>query len=93
MRGEITMSEFCDPVDQNGNKIEVGDTVLYEEAPVSLLRNLPAEDQEAIKFQAGKPMEILAFDQYGYVELEFFASDGAIHTIWIQPEFLYKIEP
>jgi hypothetical protein len=87
------MMDTPEPFDTNGNRIIKGDWVLFEEAPEVLLSDLPSKDQTAIKLQAKVPMQIVDFDQYGYVELEFIGNnDGRFHTIWIEPKYLFKIE-
>lgn len=78
--------------DANGVLILEGDWVMFTEAPASLLNGLPAEDQKAIKLQAGKSMQVIGFDEYGYVEMEFTEIDGTYHAIWIEPKKLFKIK-
>jgi hypothetical protein len=78
--------------DANGEQLLVGDTVVLLAAPATLLANLPEQDQAAIKEQVGKSLGVAGFDKYGYVELtEFTDSDGTIHTIWVEPEYLRKV--
>lgn len=78
-------------LDAKGNTITVGDRVLFMRAPETLLSGLPLEDQEAIKTQEGKTMEIVGFDSYGHAEMEFTAENGTIHTIWVEPAKLFKV--
>lgn len=80
------------PVDSHGALIKEGDWVMFTDAPVSLLRGLPDEDQAAIRLQAGKTMQIVGFDKYGYVEMEFTGPRGTYHTIWVEPKNLFKVK-
>lgn len=86
------------PVEGHGVLIKEGDWVMFAEAPASLLKDLPDEDQAAISLQAGKPMQIVGFDEYGYVEIEFtHINEGdhtiGCHTIWVEPKDLFKVDP
>ena len=77
-------------VDAEGKSLGVGDTVLFKKAPENLLRDLPADAQSAIVKQIGKRMKVIAFDDYGYAEMEFKSADGAFRTIWVETKELYK---
>ncbi len=75
---------------QTSNSLCVGDMVLVNEIPGTLLAGLPIEDQVAISLQKGKIVELLGFDDYGFAELDFFDDSGNLHTIWIEPTALEK---
>lgn len=79
-------------IDRNGISLVVGDWVLFEEAPEVLLRDLPPEDQAEIKLQANVPMQVVAFDDYGFAEMEFIGKNGGtFHTIWVEPKYIIKV--
>lgn len=91
------MKEYLKPFDCEGNEISIGDDVLYISVTDQLLKGLPKEDQEAIKAQEGKIMKVLAFDEHGYVEMEFqyerkADSEITFHTIWAEPRCLKKVK-
>jgi hypothetical protein len=80
------------PIDANGDALTEGDKVLFKQAPETLLHGLLQEDQNAIKAQEGRPLEIIGFDKYGHAEMEFTAADGGMHTIWVEPHNLFKVK-
>ncbi len=77
------------PFDCNGNEISVDDKVIYLEITEYLLKDLPSEDQKAIKAQKGEILKVISFDKNGYAELEF-KHEGHLHTIWVEPSCLGK---
>ncbi|TAL34886.1 MAG: hypothetical protein EPN97_07855 [Alphaproteobacteria bacterium] len=83
------------PIDANGKNLAEGDKVLFKKAPEALLSGLPLEDQDNIKTQEGKPLEIIGFDEYGHVEIMFTSADEGTHkritTIWVDPKELFKV--
>jgi hypothetical protein len=84
------MSKLDTPTDRNGTAVAIGDAVAYVEATQGLLRGLPAEDQVAIKQQVGKVLEIVGFNDYGKLELEFIDHAGIHHTIWVEGSCVVK---
>ena len=74
-----------------------GRVVLLKSVPDDLLRNLPEEDVAAICAAVGKPVRLVKEDAIvtpipGTEEIEFYAEDGSVHTIWIRREHLEDIE-
>lgn len=88
--GRKVMKYPLKPIDANGKSVVQGDKVFFTKAPESLIRGLPLEDQNAIKAQEGKPMQVIGFDEYGHAEMWFTAADGKMHTIWVDPKELSK---
>lgn len=73
-------------VDANGKSLRDGASVKLLRAPPDLLRGLPAEDQEAIKWAANEVnMRLVGADDYGNVELEFKDPAGTRHWIFVRP--------
>ena len=64
-----------------------GSRVILVDAPASLLRDLPKEDQKAIKSIVGRPVTLAGFS-YGQAELEFTDAEGDEHTIWVATDLL-----
>lgn len=50
--------------------------------------DLPEEDQLAISAVLGKPIRLNNYDEEGRAELEFSDSEGTIHVLYVQPEFI-----
>jgi hypothetical protein len=72
--------------DRNGKPLRDGVSVKLLRAAPELLRGLPDEDQQAIKWAANEvDMRMVGADDYGNVELEFKAPDGARHWIFVRP--------
>lgn len=67
--------------------LEPGTLVILDEAPTSLLKGLPEEDQTAIKAILGQPVMLTGFS-YGQAELEFTDRCGDDHTIWVEPNLI-----
>ncbi|MBV9243314.1 MAG: hypothetical protein JO366_00710 [Methylobacteriaceae bacterium] len=78
-------------VDLTGQPLIVGDRVLVDSIPTSLIKELPESDREAIKNQIGRTLTISGFDNWGNAELEFSESMDSIHTIWIETSVLRKL--
>jgi hypothetical protein len=76
------------PIDRDGNKIVQGSKVVFLEAPITLLKGLPLEDQQAISRQVEKILQVQGFNEYGHAELEFVDDDGTMHFIWVEPVVL-----
>jgi hypothetical protein len=83
------MQSKLKPFDCKGNEISVNDKVIYLEITEHLLKDLPSEDQKAIKAQKGEILKVISFDKNGYAELEFKHKDH-LHTIWVEPSCLGK---
>jgi len=58
--------------------------------PPNWLDHLPEIDQHAVSAVIGKPILLLGYDNDGRAELEFIDSEGIIHTIFVNPEFVSK---
>ncbi|MFZ3235895.1 MAG: hypothetical protein WA184_11065 [Stellaceae bacterium] len=70
--------------------LEPGRLVILTNAPPSLLRGLPKEDQTAIRSIVGKPVTLAGFS-YGQAELEFTDSQGDDHTIWVERNLIRAV--
>jgi len=84
------MDAYLKPFDCEDKEITVDDKVIYFKVTDHLLKNLPDEDQAAIKAQEGKIFKVISFDNYGYAEIEFEQKDQR-HTMWVEPKCLKKI--
>lgn len=71
-------------------KAEPGDTVVLIELPPGLIRGLPRTDQKAISEIVGKPILLLRYDRIGRVEVEFTDRSGAIHSVFVSPNFIER---
>ncbi|MBL0421727.1 hypothetical protein JI739_15320 [Ramlibacter sp. AW1] len=72
--------------DVNGKPLIDGASVRLIRAPAELLRGLPLEDQEAIRWATNEvAMRLVGADDYGNVELEFKDPSGTRHWIFVQP--------
>jgi hypothetical protein len=69
-------------------KPQPGELVVLTEAPLSLLSDLPTEDQRAISDIVGKPVLLDAYNDDGKAELEFTDSSGGIHFICVNPNII-----
>ena len=87
----VKMAELFGHKDGLGQSLRVGDSVLVNEIPVTLLDGLPSEDQLAITAQKGKTLTLAGFDEHGFAELDFIDADDNPHTIWIAPTALEKL--
>lgn len=74
------------PIDKDGNQLSEGAAVRLVRADPALLRGLPQEDQEAIKWAASEAELVLVGhnEATGNLELEFEDPDGFMH--WISVE-------
>ena len=84
------MAKLFERKDRLGQSLQVGDSVLVCEIPMTLLDGLPSEDQLAITAQKGKTLTLAGFDEHGFAELDFLDADHNPHTIWIAPTALEK---
>lgn len=62
--------------------------VILIELPPGFLRDLPEEDQQAIKDAVGKSVRLNEYDEDGRAELEFKDRNGCSHTVYVGPEFI-----
>jgi hypothetical protein len=69
--------------------LQPGDLVILKSVPYSLLRDLPEEDQAAIRSVVGKPVTFAGLS-YRQAEIEFRDSHGDQHTIWVDTD---RIQP
>jgi hypothetical protein len=87
------MKKINEHLDCDGNRIFAGDSVVLVRVSENLLRDLPEEDQRAIRGQVGKTLTVIGFDDSGNAEIEFGDTKGAetsYHTVWIEPAHLRK---
>jgi hypothetical protein len=68
-----------------------GDMVILTGLPSGFTDDLPAEDQKAILERIGQPVLLESFDEDGRAELAFEDSEGVIHYIYVDPQFLRPI--
>ena len=69
---------------------EPGDLVILESVPLTLLRDLPEEDQAAIREAVGHPVTFAGFS-FGEAEVEFRDRFGDAHTIWVEANRLVPV--
>jgi hypothetical protein len=67
--------------------LKLGDKVILLEAPAGLLRDLPEEDQEAIRAVVGRPVNFGGYED-DKVVLRFIDAEGDRHAIWVAPEIV-----
>jgi hypothetical protein len=72
------------------SRFQPGDRVILTTAPISLLRGLPEEDQNAIRSTVGHPV-VLADFSYGQAGVEFIDSQGDEHTVWVDADLLRPV--
>jgi|SRR5882762_3403237 len=72
----------------NGRKFRRWDRVRFLKASAGLLRGLPRSDQQAILGAVGRVYRVRGVRATGHAELEFFAPDGTMHFVWVEPESL-----
>ena len=67
--------------DRGGCPVNVGTRVRVLEVPPSLLRDLPAEERQALQGMIGEIFEVSEIDEHGiaWVEKTFDHADGARH--------------
>jgi hypothetical protein len=82
-----------------GGNPRVGEQVTFLALPPGLLEGLPEEDQRAIAAMVGKPVTLAGYDEAGRVELHFDDPFDArtdsychSHSIWVEPEFIARIQ-
>ena len=78
--------------DINGSPIRTGEVVVLCDVPPELVRGLPDDDIRAIKAQVGARMEVVGFDSFGNVELEFASSADTFHTVFVSGQILKKVD-
>jgi hypothetical protein len=72
--------------------------VLLRSVPDELLRGLPETDVETIRAAVGKPVclvrerDAVVTKLPGTEEVEFFAADGSLHTIWLSRDHLEEFQ-
>lgn len=84
------MTQHKTPSDSAGKTLFVNDIVLIERIPAELLKDLPDEDQQAIRNCLGQCVPISGFDSSGNAEIDFIDQEGSPHTIWIHTGCLLK---
>ena len=72
---------------------KVGDRVRIVRAPLSVGQEIPEETVELFRRCVGHIFRVDGFDENGHLELNVAdegsqAPDDALHTIWIEPEFV-----
>ena len=67
-----------------------GEIIVLRRLPPNWLDDLPETDQHTISAVIAKPILLLGDDDDGRAELEFIDSEGVIHTIFVNPEFISK---
>ena len=77
----------------------VGEQGIFVALPAGLLEGLPEEDQRAITAMVGKPVTLVGYDEDGRAELHFddpfdarTDSYSHSHSIWVEPEFIARIQ-
>lgn len=74
--------------DRLGNAIHEGQHVVLTGVPDELLKDLPMEDQQAIRDFVGKDVLFVAMDDYDNLELEFEDAESVNRTIWVSNNFV-----
>jgi hypothetical protein len=69
-------------------KTNPGESVVLVNLPPGFLDDLPEGDHPAISEVLGKPIRLNNYDEEGRAELEFSDSEGTIHVVYVQPEFI-----
>jgi hypothetical protein len=64
-----------------------GTKVVLAKLPPGLLDGLPEEDQRAISGIVGIPIKLSGYDD-GRLVLEFVEDSGAIHSIYVDPQYV-----
>ena len=64
--------------------------VVLKALPAGFLDDLPIKDQEAISNAVGKPITLNGYEDDGRAELEFTDTEGVIHIIYVDPNFIEK---
>lgn len=74
--------------DAKDKQLEPGHLVVLTKLPPRFLDDLPRENRQAISDVVGKPIRLKKFDKDGRAELEVTDSNGVIHSIWVNPDFI-----
>jgi hypothetical protein len=74
--------------DKDAPSLCPGDSVVLLSVPEALLKDLPVEDQAAIKKAVGGNVSFVDFDKFGDAELEFTDDEGVLHSIWVSPDHI-----
>jgi hypothetical protein len=69
-------------------KAKPGEMVILTGLPSGFVDDLPPEDQKAITERIGQPVLLESFDDDGRAELEFVDSEGVIHFVYVDPQFI-----
>lgn len=89
---EIFNKDF---IDRNGKSIKKGSYVRFVETPLSLLKNLPLEDQQAIKYAITKKLQVSEL-KYDYIkdniEIAFEDKNGNEHVIFVAGKYLEVVK-
>lgn len=80
------------PYQASQHSLDVGDRVRLVSVPDELAATLDPGDLAAVKAVVGKVLPVAGFNAAGEVELEFRAADSILHTIWVPPRCVKKIE-
>ncbi len=92
LRPDVVKPKIERFIDRNGKPIREGTYVRMVEVPASLLEDLPAKDQRAIKAAATKPLlvsDLMVDFKVDDIELEFTdPTDGNFHWIWVAGKYL-----
>jgi len=90
------MSNRLTPIDCEGNIIVIGDKVILVNVTEHLLKDLPNKDKDAINAHIENIFDLIEFDDYGLVQLDFEhkSPDGEVtfHSIWVEPSCLKKLK-
>jgi hypothetical protein len=76
--------EICEPIDANGNDLNLGDWVRVIAVPLSI-QNMPQDSKEAFNRAVGETLQIEGFNEAGCIELDFTYKFGSLDTIWLEP--------
>ena len=70
-----------------------GSKVVLIGIPPGLTCGLPTEDQRSILEAVGKVVHLNDYDEDGRAELEFIDTEGTIHYIYTDPDYIRPAEP
>lgn len=74
-----------------GPVLAAGDYVSVEAFPEQCLCNMPADDQQAIRRMAGRPL-LLERIEKRQGELRFTTDDGVVHWVWLELELMQQAD-
>lgn len=80
------------PYQRGQHNLKVGERVRLVSVPEALLAGLDAGDIAAIRAVVGKIFAVMGFDAKGDIELEFRTKDDILHTIWVPPACVKKLQ-